>query len=86
MRTQLGGGAQYNIARNWKNYGRATSPQVGAVVVWPHHVGMITGRSSNGKWIGEVRQLQRRRPRGADVGFRRKLPHLNQFAGGVTNP
>ena len=51
MRTQLGGGAQYNIARNWKNYGRATSPQVGAVVVWPHHVGMITGRSSNGKWI-----------------------------------
>ena len=51
MRTQLGGGAEYNIARNWKNYGRATSPQVGAVVVWPQHVGMITGRSSNGKWI-----------------------------------
>ena len=26
-------------------------PRVGAVVVWPHHVGMITGRSANGMWI-----------------------------------
>lgn len=51
MRTQRGGGPEYNLAANWRNYGRATQPQVGAVVVWPHHVGEIVGRSSNGQWI-----------------------------------
>ena len=51
MRTQLGGGPEYNLAANWRHYGRPSGPQVGAVVVWPHHVGMITGRSSNGMWI-----------------------------------
>jgi hypothetical protein len=51
MRTQLGGGPEYNLAANWRNYGHSSGPQVGAVVVWPHHVGMITGRSANGQWI-----------------------------------
>jgi hypothetical protein len=51
MRTQLGGGPEYNLAANWRRYGRASGPHVGAVVVWPHHVGMITGRSANGQWI-----------------------------------
>ncbi|MBS0234279.1 MAG: hypothetical protein JSR99_12440 [Proteobacteria bacterium] len=51
MRTQLGGGPEYNLAANWRHYGRPSGPQVGAVVVWPHHVGMITGRASNGMWI-----------------------------------
>jgi hypothetical protein len=51
MRTQLGGGPEYNLAANWRNYGHASGPQVGAVVVWPHHVGMITGRAANGMWI-----------------------------------
>lgn len=51
MRTQLGGGPQFNLAWNWRNYGSATSAQVGAVVVWRHHVGMITGQASNGQWI-----------------------------------
>jgi hypothetical protein len=52
MRTQLGGGPEMNLAANWRSWGsRASGPQVGAVVVWPHHVGMITGRASNGKWI-----------------------------------
>ena len=51
MRTQLGGGAEYNVAANWRRRGSASGPQVGAVVVWPHHVGMITGRSSDGRWI-----------------------------------
>jgi hypothetical protein len=44
-------GPQFNLARNWAHWGRATGPSVGAMVVWPHHVGMITGRSSNGEWI-----------------------------------
>jgi hypothetical protein len=51
MRTQLGGGPEYNLAANWKRYGRPSGPRVGAVVVWPHHVGIITGRASNGQWI-----------------------------------
>ncbi|HVZ04947.1 hypothetical protein [Hyphomicrobium sp.] len=51
MRTQLGGGPEYNLAANWRHYGRPSGPQVGAVVVWPHHVGIITGRAANGRWI-----------------------------------
>lgn len=52
MRSQKGGGPEYNIARNWANRGTsAGGPQVGAVVVWPHHVGIITGKSSNGQWV-----------------------------------
>jgi hypothetical protein len=51
MRSLLGGGPEYNLAANWRNYGNATSPQVGAVVVWAHHVGIITGRGSDGQWI-----------------------------------
>jgi len=51
MRTQRGGGAEMNIAWNWRNYGSAAAPQVGAVVVWRHHVGQIVGRSENGQWL-----------------------------------
>jgi hypothetical protein len=66
MRTQLGGGTQFNLAWNWRHYGSPTSAQVGAVVVWRHHVGIITGQASNGKWIvksgndgGRVRERAR---------------------------
>lgn len=66
MRTQLGGGPEYNLAANWRRYGRASGPQVGAVVVWSHHVGIITGRARNGQWIvksgndgGRVRERAR---------------------------
>lgn len=51
MRTQLGGGPEYNLAANWRNYGHSSGPQVGAVVVWPHHVGIITGRTASGQWV-----------------------------------
>jgi hypothetical protein len=67
MRTQLGGGPEYNLARNWTHWGRpANGPRVGAVVVWTHHVGMITGRTADGHWIvksgndgGRVRERPR---------------------------
>ena len=66
MRTQLGGGPEYNLAWNWRNYGSPTSAQVGAVVVWRHHVGIITGQTSDGRWIvksgndgGRVRERPR---------------------------
>jgi hypothetical protein len=51
MRSQLGGGPEFNLAANWRRYGSSTQPQVGAVAVWGHHVGLITGRASNGQWI-----------------------------------
>lgn len=51
MRTQKGGGPKFNVAWNWRHYGRPTGPQIGAVVVWRHHVGMIVGRTAKGQWI-----------------------------------
>lgn len=52
MRTQFGGGPEYNVARNWAKRGTsAGGPAVGAVVVWPHHVGIIVGRAENGRWL-----------------------------------
>jgi hypothetical protein len=66
MRQQRGGGPEFNLAANWRRYGKAGRPQVGAVVVWDHHVGEITGKTSNGQWIvrsgndgGRVRERPR---------------------------
>lgn len=67
MRTQHGGGPEYNLAANWRHWGSHSSgPQVGAIVVWPHHVGEITGQAANGQWIvksgndsGRVRERAR---------------------------
>ena len=66
MRTQYGGGPEFNVAWNWRKYGRPVQPQVGAIVVWRHHVGIITGRAANGRWIvksgndgGRVRERPR---------------------------
>src|SRR5690348_3596276 len=44
-------GPAYNLARNWTHWGHAARPGVGVMVVWSHHVGMITGRSADGQWI-----------------------------------
>lgn len=55
----------YNLARNWAHYGSATNPHVGAVVVWPHHVGIIVGQQ-NGQWViksGNDGHAVRERPR-----------------------
>jgi hypothetical protein len=43
-------GPAFNLARQWAQWGHAGPAGVGAVVVWPHHVGMIVGRE-NGQWI-----------------------------------
>src|SRR5512139_806365 len=38
-------------ARNWAHVGKpAEGPANGVVVVWPHHVGIITGQK-NGVWV-----------------------------------
>ena len=52
LRTQKGGGPELKLAANRARWGSAASgPHVGAVVVWPHHVGEITGQASNGQWV-----------------------------------
>ena len=51
MRQQRGGGPELNLAWNWSRWGRPSGPQVGAVVVWRHHVGEIVGRAANGQWL-----------------------------------
>ena len=51
MRTRHGGGSEMNVAWNWRHYGSPGSPQIGAIVVWRHHVGEIVGQTSSGKWI-----------------------------------
>jgi hypothetical protein len=43
-------GPGFNLARKWAQWGHAGPPGIGAIVVWPHHVGMIVGRE-NGQWI-----------------------------------
>ena len=56
---------EYNLARNWAHYGHATSPHVGAIVVWSHHVGKIVGQV-NGEWVvlsGNDGHAVRERPR-----------------------
>jgi hypothetical protein len=69
MRTQKGGGPEMNLARNWARWGSPSGPRVGAVVVWPHHVGLITGQTASGEWIvrsgndgGRVRERPARWP------------------------
>ena len=54
MRQLVGGdpGTEYNLARNWAHWGRSGPAGVGAVVVWPHHVGKIVGQE-NGEWVVE---------------------------------
>lgn len=70
-------GIAFNLARNWAHWGRPASPGPGVMVVWPHHVGMITGRAGDGQWIvksgndggGQVRE--RRRSISGAIAFRR---------------
>lgn len=65
------------IARNWKDVGaRASGPCEGCIVVWPHHVGIIKGRTDAGEWIvhsGNDGGAIRTRPRSIAraIAFRR---------------
>jgi len=65
------------IAREWAREGHdAGGPGEGVVVVWPHHVGLIVGRYSNGQWLvhsGNDGGRVRTRPRSiaGAIAFRR---------------
>jgi hypothetical protein len=64
-------------AREWAHVGyNAGGPGIGVVVVWPHHVGIITGRVPDGEWIvhsGNDGRAVRTRPRSVAraIAFRR---------------
>jgi hypothetical protein len=45
-------GSSYNLARNWAHWGHGGPAGVGAIVVWPHHVGKIVGEEG-GEWVIE---------------------------------
>lgn len=52
MRKRLGvAHPSYNRARTWAKWGSPTQPRVGAVVVWPNHVGQIVGQDQKGRWL-----------------------------------
>jgi hypothetical protein len=78
MRGQVGSdpGPAFNLARSWARYGsNAGGPEVGAIVVWRHHVGKIVGHE-NGQWIiqsGNDGHAVRTRPRSiaGAIAFRR---------------
>jgi hypothetical protein len=58
-------GPSFNLARNWTHWGHSGPVGVGAVVVWPHHVGKIVGQQ-DGQWIvqsGNDGHAVRTRPR-----------------------
>jgi hypothetical protein len=58
-------GPSFNLAHNWTRWGRPGAAGIGAVVVWPHHVGKIVGQE-NGEWIiesGNDGHALRTRPR-----------------------
>jgi len=65
------------LARAWASEGsNAGGPGVGVVVVWRHHVGIITGRTPDGQWIvhsGNDGGAVRTRPRSiaGAIAFRR---------------
>jgi hypothetical protein len=70
------------VARNWARIGSHAKPGVGVVVVWAHHVGIITGRVGS-QWIvksGNDRNAVRERPRSiaGAIAFR----HLGGGAAG----
>ena len=55
-----------NLARWWASYGtNARGPAIGAIVVWAHHVGIITGHTETGYIVlsgndgHEVRERER---------------------------
>jgi hypothetical protein len=65
------------LARAWASEGsNAGGPGIGVVVVWSHHVGIITGQTPDGQWIvhsGNDGGAVRTRPRSIAraIAFRR---------------
>jgi len=68
LRRQVGRdpGPAFNRASTWAQWGHPAAPAPGVVVVWPHHVGLITGRAEGDLWMiksGNDGHAVRERPR-----------------------
>lgn len=70
-------GPEYNLARQWLNYGtKASGPLPGVIAVWPHHVAMIMGYDAQRhQWItheGNWRHREHLGPRSLTgvIGYR----------------
>jgi hypothetical protein len=76
--------ASYNIARAFAYIGTAASgPGIGVIVVWSHHVGIITGQDANGNWIvksGNDGGAVRERARSLDGAIAFRHPPGRGFA------
>ena len=76
LRQQLGvADRAYNLAKNWSHFGSPSGgPAIGTIVVWRHHVGLITARNGSG-WViksgndGHAVRERERSVRGA-IAFR----------------
>ena len=84
MRKQLGVvSTAFNLAREWARFGSpASGPAVGTIVVWPHHVGIITGKSGD-RWVvksGNDGHAVRERPRSVSGAIAFRWPRY-QVAG-----
>lgn len=85
MRQQVASdpGPQGNLARWWAGYGlNAGHPQIGTIVVWPHHVGKIVG-NENGRWIvnsGNDGHAIRTRARSLAGAIAFRWPNSNKVA------
>jgi hypothetical protein len=77
MRQQVGSdpGPEFNLAANWRRYGRPSSPTPGAVAIWRnnHHVGKVV--SVNGSEVCTISGNS-----GAG-GVNQRCEPLNHFAG-----
>lgn len=75
---------EYNLARAGRYIGApASGPAVGAIVVWRHHVGIITGRTATG-WVvksGNDGKAVRERERSLQGAIAFRWPHQS-FASG----
>lgn len=70
---------EYNLARAFRYIGSsAHGPAAGVIVVWRHHVGEITGRAPDGRWIvlsGNDGNAVRERPRSLRGAIAYRWPH-----------
>ena len=74
-KTGIHGPGNLAMAREWAHIGSPASPGPGVIVVWPHHVGMITGRQGD-QWTVESgndggRVRNRARSIAGAIAFRR---------------
>lgn len=73
----------YNRAIHWRHYGtRSSGPCVGCIVVWAHHVGLLTKFDGKEWWVksGNDGHRVRERPRSLRGAIAFRQPSYGVFA------